>query len=101
MVYAAVFGGVFLPLAFGLFVWVLVTAYRLFGPEEAVVPLGPDEPVVRAHLAARGVPVRVGAREIRADLRYRERHGRAPAYRYPVGAGLPAAWVQDAAARRN
>ena len=101
MVYAAVFGGVFLPLLFGVVTWALVTAYRLFGPDEAEIPLGPDEPVVRAHLAAQGVAVRVGAREIRADVRYRERHERRPAYRYPVGAGMPAAWVADVAARRN
>lgn len=103
MPYYALLLGLLVPILFVLITWVAVTAYRLYGPEELPLPLEPDHPQVRLELVEQGVAVRVGAREIRADLRYRERHTRAPSYRFERGRGdgLPPAWVQDIAHRCN
>ncbi len=96
----AVFAGVFVPTFVAVAVWAVVTALRVLrepAPElHDLMPEANPDRIPR-------LGVRVGAREIRADLRHRERHGRTPAYRFEkgVGSGLPPMWMQDAARRRN
>jgi len=95
----AILAGVLVPTFVALAVWVAVTVHRLMREvPPAVLPSGMQLP----H-GPRRDGVRVGAREIRADLRHRERHGRTPAYRFEkdVRTGLPSAWMQDAARRCN
>lgn len=88
----------FLPVLFAAVVWAVVTACRLLFPEEPE-PFGPDEAVVRASLKH---PVRVGAREIRADIRFRQRHETASySYYDHASGGLPESWWDDVAHRLN
>ena len=102
LVSLAVFAGVLVPTVVALAVWVGLIAFRLLR-EEPPSPAITPEPSMREALRRDGGGIRVGAREIRADLRHRERHGRNPAYRFEKGArsGLPTAWMQDAARRCN
>ena len=101
MPFVVLFAAVAIPVIFVGSAWMGALAWRILRPE--VPPLlGPDEPSFRAHLAEQGVTVRVGAREIRADVRFRERHAR-PAYRFERGrgTGLPAGWLADMRVRCN
>lgn len=92
---------VFLPVLFVVLVWAVVTAYRILSPEEEQ-PLVPDEAQVRAEETQRGHPVRVGAREIRADIRFWQRcHSARYCYDDHASDGLPEAWWDDVAHRQN
>ncbi len=89
---------VFLPLLFVLVVWAVVTACRLLLPEEPE-PFTSSDAVVRA---ASRRPVQVGAREIRADIRFRQRH-ETSSYSYAdhASGGLPETWCKDVSHRLN
>jgi hypothetical protein len=102
LVSLAVFAGVLVPVLVALAVWVGLTAFRLLR-EEPADPVFTSEPMLREALRREGMGMRVGAREIRADLRHRERHGRTPAYRFEKShrSGLPPAWMLDATRRCN
>lgn len=92
---------IFLPVFFVALVWAVVTACRILFPEEETAHV-PDEAVVRAVERQHGHPVRVGAREIRADIRLWQREHTAPySYEGHVSHGLPEAWWDDVAHRMN
>ena len=103
MLYAAVFAGVLVPVTFALLVWVIGTAVRIYAPDERHSPFSSHDPAMRAVLARLAGLHRMSARDIRADLRAREREYRGQAYCFEKGqhADLPRDWVRDVRARCN
>ncbi len=92
----------FFPLFFVLLVWASVTAWRILKDEPAPLVLSDGEPEARANMRYQGRPMRVGAREIRDDLRYHAR--RSTAVTYDSSApdhAFPEAWWDDICARCN
>ena len=91
---------VFLPVLFVAVVWAIVTACRILFPDEAGAV--PDEAAVRAAQRQEGHVTRVGAREIRADIRlWQRRHTADYCYDDHRSAGMPEAWRDDVAHRMN
>ena len=91
------------PFLFFMVVWAIVTAYRIYIPEQ-VMPLERDPFILRQRAATEGVPVPVGAREIREDQQLRQRNAFVAPYHYAWGCserGVPEAWVEDVWLRRN
>jgi hypothetical protein len=92
----------FFPLLFTLAVWAAITAWRILNDEPAPVILAEHEPEMRAIQRAEGRPVRVGVREIRADLRYNARQSASVAYDSSApNHSFPDAWWADVCARCN
>ena len=90
----------FLPVLFVAAVWAIVTACRILFPDDAGVV--PDEAAVRAAQRQSGYVTRVGAREIRADIRlWQRRHTAHYCYDDHQSAGVPEAWRDDVAHRMN
>ena len=90
----------FLPVLFVALVWAVVTAVRILFPDEAGAV--PDEAAMRAEQRRRGHATRVGAREIRADIRLWQRHHTARyCYDDHASDGVPDAWREDVAHRMN
>ncbi|GIV57614.1 MAG: hypothetical protein D6746_02070 [Bacteroidetes bacterium] len=87
------------PVLFFMIAWVIVTAWRILHPEEPR-PFAEEPVAVRRRARARGVPVPVGARDIRDDQRFRDDD---PPYHFsPAGSdGFPMAWREDLWIRRN
>jgi len=91
------------PLLFFVLTWTVVTAYRVFFPEQPL-PFEKDPIVVREQQAAAGARVPVGVREIREDQRaYRVQYLDRVPYHYEEGhsVGVPQAWLDDVELRRN
>jgi hypothetical protein len=92
----------FFPLLFTMAAWAAVTAWRILRNEPEPVVLDDHDPELRARSRAEGRPVRVGAREIRADLRYHARCRRAVAYDSSApDHAFPAEWWDDVCTRCN
>ncbi len=87
------------PMLFFMATWAVVTAYRILRPEEPL-PFEEHPVEVRRRTTARGVPVAVGARDIREDQR---RQSAAGAYQFFEGYsdGVPLQWREDLWLRRN
>lgn len=92
----------FFPLFFVLAVWASVTAWRILNDEPAPIVLSEREPEARAMMRYEGRPVRVGARQIRDDLRYHARRSKAVTYDSSApDHTFPEAWWDDVCARCN
>ncbi len=92
-----------IPVLFFMLTWVIVTAYRICFPEEAL-PIERDPLRVRHRATAAGISIPVGAREIREDQKRYQRQLATRAYHYEEGdlrIGLPEAWMDDLWLRRN
>jgi hypothetical protein len=87
------------PMLFFMATWAIVTAYRILRPEEPL-PLERRPVEMRRRATARGVPVPVGARDIREDQRYRRT---TVVYQFYEGDsdGVPLQWREDLWLRRN
>jgi hypothetical protein len=85
----------------GLLVWAGTMVYRLYNPDHPR-PFEEHPVVQREEATARGEPVSVGVREIRADRRRkRRRQGEQRGYVWGRSDGIPEAWREDLWNRRN
>lgn len=86
---------------FALLVWAGTMVYRLYNPDQPR-PFAEHPVVQREEATARGEPVSVGVREIRADRR-REQRKRSDQRGYVWGRsdGIPEAWRKNLWTRRN
>lgn len=92
----------FFPLLFVLAAWAAVTAWRILDDEPPPIVLDERDPELRARARADGRPVRVSAREIRADLRYHARRRTSVAYDSSApDHAFPAEWWDDVCTRCN
>ncbi len=90
------------PILFFMLTWVVITAYRLFFPEEtADLDLNPT--ILRRQATEQGVTIPVGVREIREDQRHQFVQHADATYFYAHGdsEGLPLSWFEDLHDRRN
>ena len=103
MLFAAVIAGVLIPVGFSMLVWVVATAVRIYAPDPSLSPFAHHDPAMRTVLARLAGLHRMSARDIRADLRAREREYRGSAYCFAKGqhGDLPQDWVRDVRARCN
>lgn len=106
LVFAVLVAGLLVPVVFVMIVWALALAMRLYTPEPAATLLALHDPAMRAALARLAGTHRMSARDIRADLRARERAAVPPPYEFrrdarPAHPGLPTVWLQDVGARCN
>ncbi len=92
---------VFMPILFVMVMWAIVMACRILFAEEADM-LTADVKRMREVRARERQPVRVSAREIRADIRFRQQH-EVVSYSYidHASGGLPEAWWDDVTHRYN
>ncbi len=103
LVFAVLAAGVIVPVLFVMLVWAMGVAARLYAPDATASLLATHDPAMRTALARLAGTHRMSARDIRADLRARERATRGPVYAFgrDVRTGLPTVWVQDVCARCN
>ena len=99
-----VFAFVVAPFLIFILTWALVTAYRLYRPEEEaplVLEALVEEEAYRRRRERESLPV--GSREIREDQRYHLREQLRTPYCYASGGsqGLPLVWLEDLHRRQN